>query len=140
MKIAKAYQVKTKKLEGTHYDRVYRKAFEIYFNIRKRSKRRVYIRSAYFNKNKVSLSLFWQHLADKYHRERVIRLRYFPCALDLILHSKFDPISAENFGKKSEILHRFSGATLDGDIFYVQIKENIKNGQKFLISIFTNNR
>jgi len=40
--------------------------------------------------------------------------------------------------KMSEILHRFAGITKDGDNFFVQIKENKKNGQKWLVSVFPN--
>jgi hypothetical protein len=41
-----------------------------------------------------------------------------------------------NPNKRSEILHRFSGTTTHGEIFFVQIKEDLKKGQKHFISVF----
>lgn len=136
METVKAYQTKAKKLPGTNYGDVYKKAFGLYSTIKRRSKRRVYIRSAYFNKDKIFLSLFWQHLREKHHGDRTRRLKYFPCAIELIHHTRFHPTSIENVDRKSEILHRFIGITPDNEIFYVQIKETKRNGQKYLISVF----
>jgi len=132
----KAYRTKSKKLPGSNYGEVHRKAFSLYTQIKKKSKRRVYLRSAYFNKDKVFLSLFWHHLNDKHHKERLRRLRYFHCAIELIRDSRFDPTSIENVDQKAEILHRFTGVTSEDELFYVQIKENKRNGQKYLISVF----
>lgn len=134
--VTKAYKTKSKKLAGSNYGEVHRKAFGIYTQIKKRSKRRVYLRSAYFHKDKIFLSLFWQHLNNKHHKERLRRFKYFPCALELIRDSRFDPTSIENTEQKGEILHRFAGITSENELFYVQIKENKRNGQKYLISIF----
>lgn len=136
METIKAYQARIKKFPGTNNREVYKKAFNFYSAIKKRSKRRAYIRSAYFNKNKIFLSLFWQHLLDKHHNERTRRPKYFPCAIELIRNSKFHPTSIENVDRKSEILHRFMGITPENEVFYVQIKENKNSGQKYLISIF----
>lgn len=132
----KAFQTKSKKLSGSKYGEIHKKAFDLYTTIKKQSKRRVYIRSAYFNKDKIFLSLFWSHLKEKHYPERARRLKYFACALELIRQTKFDPESKENVDKTSEILHRFMGITPDSEIFYVQIKENKRNGQKYLISVF----
>ncbi|PIZ71801.1 hypothetical protein COY07_04245 [Candidatus Peregrinibacteria bacterium CG_4_10_14_0_2_um_filter_43_11] len=137
MKTVKAFKVKSKKLAGTNYSEVYRKAFGQYSTIQKRNpRRRAHIRSAYFKKDKIFLSLFWQHLGDKHHKDRIRRLKCFPCALELIRNSKFDPTSIENVDKKSEILHRFMGITSENEVFFVQIKEIKRNGQKYLISVF----
>ncbi len=132
----KAYRTKSKKLTGSNYGEVHRKAFSLFTQIKKKSKRRVYIRSAYFHKDKVFLSLFWHHLSDKHHKERLRRVKYFQCAIELIRETRFDPTSIENTDEKSEILHRFAGVTSDDELFYVQIKENKRNGQKYLISVF----
>ncbi len=98
----KAYRTKSKKLAGSNYGEVHRKAFGLYIQIKKRSKRRVYIRSAYFHKDKIFLSLFWHHLNDKHHKERLRRFKYFHCAVELIRDSRFDPTSMENADKKGE--------------------------------------
>ncbi len=131
------YEVKTKKAPGTNYSEVYESVFGLYAIIRKKTKRRPYIRSAYFNKDKIFLGIFWSHLHEKLnHRDKTRRLKFFPCALELIQQSRLDPESKESVDKKSEILHRFAGKTKEGEIFFVQIKEEKRNGQKSLISVF----
>jgi CRISPR/Cas system-associated endoribonuclease Cas2 len=70
----------------------------------------LYVRSLYFNKEKVFL--------------------------DLIQNSKFEPTSKENPNKRSEILHRFAGITSEKDLFFVQIKENKQSGTKWFMSVF----
>ncbi|MBI2444397.1 MAG: hypothetical protein HYV42_04130 [Candidatus Magasanikbacteria bacterium] len=70
------------------------------------------------------------------HRDKIRRVRYFPCALELLQHSRFDPESKENVDRRSEILHRFAGITKNGDKFFVQVKEDKRSGQKWLISVF----
>ena len=132
-----AYLTKTKKLPGTKYSEVYKKAFRLYSQIKKHTKRRPYIRSTYFKKDKVFLGIFWSHLKDKIDlKDKTRRLKYLPCAIELIRKSNFNPTSKENVDRKSEILHRFIGKTSENEIFYVQIKENKRNNQKYLISIF----
>ena len=133
----KIYKTKTAKLTGTDFHEVNQKAFGLYQQIKRKTKRRPYIRSAYFNKDKVFLELFWKHLFDKQNwRDRIRRLRYFSCAIELIKNSKFEPISKENPNKPAEMLHRFAGATRDNDLFFIHIKEDKKNGQKWLMSVF----
>jgi len=135
--LTKAYQTKTRRLTGSNYGEIRKKAFTLYNQIVKNSKRRTYIRSAYFKKDKIFLSLFWHHLNDKFsHRDKSRRLKFYPCALELIKNSRFGPISKENVDKKTEILHRFTGITPENEIFFVQIKENKNNNNKYLISIF----
>lgn len=64
------------------------------------------------------------------------RLQYFEAALELIERTRFEPQSKNNPNKGNEILHRFIGVTKEGDLFFVQIKENLRNKKKFLMSIF----
>jgi len=123
-------------LTGTNYKEISKKASRLYKQIQKKSKRRPYIRSAYFNKEKVFLGLFWSHLYQKNYWDQTRRMRFFECGLELITKSRFEPIFKENPNKKDEILHRFSGITPNNEIFFVQIKEVKKNSQKWLISIF----
>lgn len=133
----KTYQAKAKKIAGTAFKEVYKKAFAFYQEIKRKSKRRPYIRSAYFKKDKIFLDLFWQHLFEKQNwRDRTRRLKYFAAAIELIRNSTFEPKSKENPNKKSEILHRFAGITAEKDLFFVQIKEVKKSCQKFFISVF----
>lgn len=133
----RAYRVKSKKLAGTNYSEIYKKAHSYYEKIRKRSKRRTYVRSSYFNKDKIFLAIFWQHLHEKWNlKDKTRRVKYFICAIDLIQNGKFDPISKENPNKRTEMLHRFAGVTQDEEIFFIHIKEDKKTSQKYLISIF----
>lgn len=133
----KIFQTKTRKLSGTEFKEVHKKAFDIYKEIKRKSKRRPYVRSAYFKKDKIFIGLFWQHLFEKKHyMDQVRRMRLFPCGVELIRLSHFAPESKENPNKKSEILHRFAGLTSEHELFVVQIKEDKSTGEKFLISVF----
>lgn len=133
----KIYQTSTVPLTGTSYKEVYHKARDLYSTIRKRTKRRPYIRSAFFDKDKVFLQLFWNHLHEKLNfRDKTRRVKLFPCAVELIRESRFNPESKQNVDRPSEILHRFAGKTKTGQLFFVQIKEEKKTGEKWLVSVF----
>lgn len=131
------YQTKTKRLSGTDYHEVHSQAFNLYKEIKRKTKRRPYVRSAYFNKSKIFLETYWHHLYEKENfKDKVRRMKYFPGAIELIQKSKVEPSSKENPNKQREILHRFTGATKDKEIFFVQIREDKKTGQKWLMSVF----
>ncbi len=132
----KAYQSKFRKLPGTNYKEVYPSASAIFKQIKSRTKRKPYIRSAYFNKEKVFLDYFWQHLRQKNLKDRTRRLKYYQGALDLIKNSKLEPTSKQNPDRSSEILHRFVGLTRNKEVFFVQISENKKTDQKYFMSVF----
>lgn len=132
----KAYKTKVERLRGTDYHEVYGKANSYYKKVKAPTKRKPYIRSAFFNKDKIFLDYFWDHLRQKNWRDRVRRLRYFPCAIDLLKNSKFTPATKQNPNKKNELLHRFGGVTADNEIFFVQVKEDKKTDQKYFISVF----
>lgn len=131
-----AYRTQIKKIAGNDYFEIYDSAFKIYQRIKKRTKRKPYIRSKYFKNNKIFLDYFWSHLHQKNWRDRRRRLRFYPCALDLLKNNQIAPVSKQNSENSSEILHRFIGQTKDNETFYVQVKENINTDKKFLISIF----
>lgn len=133
---AVVYKTKADKLPGTKYREVYKKAQGIFAPIRKRTKRKPYIRSAYFGKDKIFFDYFWTHLRQKHPLERARRLKYFACALDLIQFSYKHPETRQSSEKKSVILHRFSGVTKDGHQFYVQIQEHKPTGTKQFMSVF----
>lgn len=133
----KVYKTKARKYSGSDFHEVNRQARGLYSQIKKKSKRRGYLRSAYFSKEKIFIDLFWHHLFEKENwRERMRRIKYFGCAVELIKNSHFEPKSKENPNKSSEILHRFYGTTAEDELFCVQIKEDKKKSQKFLISVF----
>ncbi len=133
----KAFKVKLKKLSGTEYGEVHPIAFGFYKTIKKRTRRKPYIRSKYFKKDKIFLEFFWQHFWQNSNwRDRTRRLKYFICAIELIEQSTYDPTSKQNPNRHNEILHRFAGLTKDDEVFYVQIKEDKKTDQKWLMSVF----
>lgn len=132
----KAYQSKFKKLSGTDYKEIHSKALSIFKQIKSRTKRKPYIRSAYFGKKKIFIDYFWQHLQQKNWRDRNRRLKYYQCAIDLIRNSKLEPISKQNPNKPTEVLHRFAGLTKDKEVFYIQIKEDKKTDKKYFMSVF----
>lgn len=136
-KFMQVYKTKAKIITGSDFHEVHQRAFGLYVEIKKKSKRRPYIRSVFFNKNKIFLDLFWHHLFEKKNwRDRVRRMKFFGCAIELIQKSRFQPKTKENPNKTSELLHRFYGVSADDQLFYVQIKEDKKKDQKFLISVF----
>jgi len=131
------HQVKAGKLPGTDSKELHKKALRVYGQIKRKTKRKPYLRSAYFNKEKIFFDFFWKHLAEKKSRKvKSQRLKYFSCAIELIEKSRNEPISKENPNRRSEILHRFAGLTKDKELFFVQIKENKKTGRKYFMSCF----
>ncbi len=131
------YQAKVGKIAGTDFREAHKNARKIYDEIRKRSKRKTHIRSKYFNKSKVFLDIFWDHLYTKKNlKDRLRRVRYYGVAIELIINTLFSPESKENPNNRSEILHRFGGRTKNNELFYVQIKEEKRTGHKYFISVF----
>lgn len=114
-----------------------KKAERIFDAIKKKSKRKPYIRSAYFSKSKIFLDYFWEHLyAKKNLRDKQRRLQYYAAAIELMQKSRIPPDSVNNPNTKREMLHRFRGITKEREAFIVQIKEDKKTGEKYFISIF----
>lgn len=100
------------------------------------TKRNPYVRSTYFKKDKVFINLFWQHLNQKPRRDRKRRLKYYECAIDLLRNTPHEPETKPNPNGKNEIVHRFAGLTKDGDLFYVQVKEDKRSDNKYFMSVF----
>ncbi|PIT94952.1 hypothetical protein COT96_02285 [Candidatus Falkowbacteria bacterium CG10_big_fil_rev_8_21_14_0_10_38_22] len=132
----KTYKTKSIILAGTSYKEISKKAFILYNGIRRKTKRRPYVRSAYFKKDKIFLGLFWTHIYNKNYWDQMRRMKFFGCALELIKNSRFEPTSKENPNKPTEILHRFAGVTKNNDLFFVQIKEDKRTSEKWLVSVF----
>jgi hypothetical protein len=135
----KIYQSKHNKFAGTSYCEIEKKARLLYKSEARKTKRRAYVRSIYFDKDKIFISLFWEHLNQKPQRMRKERLKYYQCALDLLKNTRFDPVTKPNPNGSSEMLHRFAGVTKDGDLFFVQVKEDLKSNNKFFMSVFSPN-
>ncbi len=108
-----------------------------YHGIQKRTPRRVpYVRSKYFTKDKIFINNFWDHLSQKSSKDKVRRLKLYPCAIDVLRNCRAIPDSMQNPNNRAEMLHRLSAMTHDGVMFNVQIKEDKKTGRKDFISVF----
>jgi hypothetical protein len=129
------YQSKYSKLSGTSYSEVLKKARLIFRDIEKQSKRSAYVRSKYFNKQKVFLSYFWSHLEQKDRKEKTRRLKYYQCAIDLLRNTMQAPQIVDNSNLNGILLYRFADKTNNGDVFFVQVKQNKKNRRLFM-SVF----
>ena len=130
------YKTKKQKITGSSFKEVNRVADRIFKQIKSRTKRTPYIRSKYFKGQKIFLNIFWRHLFDKRENDRVRRLKFFDCAMDLIRNTTYEPTTKENPNRKSELLHRFAGLTSKNEIFYIQIKEDKATERKDLLSVF----
>ena len=131
------YKTKTKKFSGTNFREVPDKASRYYTQVRKLTRRRTYIRSTYFDGEKIFIDLFWHHLFEKSNwRDRIRRMRFFNCAVELIQNSHFKPSESKDPNSSNEKPYRFYGADANNELFCVQIKEKGKKKQKFLISVF----
>ena len=130
------YQTKSDQLPGTNLGEVYRAAWKIYHQIEKSTRRKPYIRSAYFKKEKIFFDLFWAHLKDKGPKERFKRLKFLAAAIDLIKNTRLAPVIKNSSHKKTEIYYRFAGLTKNNQLFIVQIKENTRSKNKYFMSCF----
>ena len=130
------YQTKINPLPGSNLGEIYHSAWRIYHQIEKITRRKPYVRSIYFKKEKVFFDFFWSHLKDKGPKQRFKRLKYFAAAISLIKNSRNKPIIKTNPKKGSEIYYRFAGLTKNNQLFIVQIKENKISKRKYFMSCF----
>ena len=131
-----AYRTSFLPLAGHRFSGLVREFRSLLLAIEKKSNRQAYLRSAYFQKQKIFLTHYWSHLQQKPRPERIRRMKYLPCGLDLVRHSRLQPFTVENVDAPNELLHRFAGVTKKGVRFYVQIKEFKRSGRKELLSVF----
>ena len=130
------YHTKTPPMYRSNYREIAKRAHMLLHLIEQQTKRKPYIRSAYFEKEKIFIQYFWPHLNQKHRRGRIDRLRLLPCAIELIRNSRNKPeikITAQ------ETLYRFEGKSITGETFYVQIKHDIKKNEKYFMSVFPKN-
>lgn len=135
----KFYPISILPLTGTTFEKVNKKVRQIFRALEKQTKRKPYKRSAFFNKDKIFFDYFFLHLNQKDRKTKTERLKYFPCALELIEKSTFSPELKKNTDKNEKNLYRFAGITPQGKKFIVQIKEE-KNRNKYLMSVFEYNK
>jgi hypothetical protein len=131
-----SYFVKASRLSGTSGTEIRKQAELLMRKERARTKRQPYVRSAYFHKDKVFIQPFWQHVWQKNWRDRNRRVKLLPCALELLRHSRIDPLTKENPHDSGELFHRFAGITGLGERFIVQVSEDKRTNRKNFISVF----
>lgn len=121
---------------GTSYPEIIEAARSEYHAVQKRTPRRVpYVRSTYFKKDKIFLSTFWDHLNQKSRTDRVTRLKFYACAIDLLRNTRCAPDTISTYVNMNISLHRFYGQSKSGGYFCVQIKENKTNDRKDFMSV-----
>lgn len=131
-----SYKSKSLLIPGSSYDEVYSVAYKSYKVIKSHTKRCAYVRSKYFNNDKIFMSIFWEHLAQKDRKVRTKRLKFYNAAIDLMRNTYCEPETIFDKNNMSILLHRFYGITKDGHEFCVQIKQNKRTGRKDFISVF----
>jgi hypothetical protein len=132
---SKYFKSKIPHIAGSNYKDVLSDARKIYGGYTKRTKRNPYVRSKYFDGDKIFLNVFWTHIMQKRINERTKRLKLYPCALDLLENTRLAPTQKINPNDASEMLYRFYGVSDIGVQFYIQVKEVLKTGNKFFMSI-----
>lgn len=132
----KSFKSKAYLLAGTSYDEVVAIARREHKKIEKLTKRQPYVRSVYFSKDKVFISLFWTHLMQKNLKERTKRLKLYNAAIDLMRNSRCEPETIFKKNDLSTLLHRFYGVTKEGVEYCVQVKQDKRSGRKDFMSVF----
>lgn len=130
------YKSKYALISGTDYSEVTKSARKEYVKVQKLTKRQPYVRSVYFNKDKVFINIFWNHLAQKRKGEQIIRAKLFLAAFDLLRNTTFDSDTIFSKDNLNIMLHRFAGETQDGVKFFVQVKQDKRSGRKDFMSAF----
>ena len=127
------YQSKFRQLPGTDYAEATKNARKEYVKVQKLTKRQPYVRSKYFSKDKVFITIFWNHLVQKRKGEQIVRAKLLLAAFDLLRHTSSEP---DSLFERGDALHRFYGKTADGVEYAVQVKHSLKTGRKDFMSVF----
>ena len=128
---AKYFQSKYEKLRGSRDKELFAEARRVFKAYQKR-RRQPYVRSKYFKKQKVFLSMFWKHLNEKLPSDRKRRIPFLQCALELLMKSTIEP---ETYIVDKVEYFRFYGKTKSGEIFAVQVMKD-KKGNRYFMSCF----
>lgn len=104
--------------------------------LQKRTKRRPYVRSIYFHKDKIFFDFFWQHLQQKSVVDRARRLKYLPCALEVLRRSRYDPVTFIDIRQPGIIKHEFVGVAPDEVRFSVIVQQDRGTDKKQLLSLY----
>jgi hypothetical protein len=129
------YKRKSGLLPGHSYASIVKVAWVVFKGLSSQTKRRPYIRSAYFMNKKIFLDNFWPHLMQKNPTDRKFRLRFLKGAVELMRNSVQRPVFVKRDEIRHEILYRFLGKASE-KYFVVQIKMDLKRNQLLLMSCF----
>lgn len=132
----RVYTSKHNLLPGSSYEEVISIVRKEHKKIAALTKRQPYIRSAYFNKDKIFISLFLDHIMQKNRKIRTRRLKLYMAAIDLLRNTREEPETIFSKSKMSILLHRFYGKTKEGIEFCVQVKQDKRTGRKDFMSVF----
>lgn len=130
------YKSKASLLHGSSYDEILKDARKEHKKIEKLTKRQPYVRSTYFNKDKIFISIFWTHLMQKHRKEQMKRLMLYNAAIDLMRNTRLDPETISKKDSPGVLLHRFYGITKEGVEFCVQVKQDKRTNRKDFMSVF----
>lgn len=134
--VMRRYKSKAKQIPGSSYDEVCKYARKEHQKIEKLTKRNAYVRSKYFDKDKIFLANYWTHVMQKNRKKRTKSLKLYNAAIDLLRNTHNPPETIFDKQNMSILLHRFYGITKDGIEYCVQVKQDKRTGRKDFMSVF----
>ncbi|MDR1300331.1 MAG: hypothetical protein LBK50_01340 [Candidatus Nomurabacteria bacterium] len=132
------FKIKTRPISGSNLKEVSKKMLREFHDIEQRTKRRPSVRCKAFENSKIFIGEYISHQNQKKRADRLRRLKFFPCAIDLIENTTEKP--TEKVLKSGEVLYRLYGIAGNGQKFIVQISKNQNTGNKRLMSSFPKDR
>ncbi len=132
----KIYQSKAPTLPGSSYDEAISLVRKEHKKIESLTKRQPYVRSMYFNKDKIFISCFLTHIMQIGRKRRTTRLTLYNAAIDLLRNSRHEPETLLKGDLPNAILYRFYGVTKNGVHFCVQVKQDKRSGRKDFMSAY----
>jgi len=128
------FQSKVSCISGSNDKEVFYEARQI-FRKYDNKRRLPYVRSKYFDSQKIFLNMFYKHLDQKPEAEHRRRIIFVPCALDLLKNSRVEPVTPPTDLTRSIVYYRFQGMSGDDKKFIVQVMRDKKNNC-YLMSCF----
>ncbi|MDR3125811.1 MAG: hypothetical protein LBU20_01955 [Candidatus Nomurabacteria bacterium] len=129
------FKIKTRPIKGTNPAEITKKAMYEFHIVEKRSRRLPSVRCKALGGSRIFLGEYINHQGQKTPLDRRRRLRFLPCAIDLLENTNLKPTTKVNPNTR-ETLYRLYGVAGNGEKFVVQVAENPKTGNKRLMSSF----
>jgi hypothetical protein len=131
----KFFQSKYNEMAGTSYCELINKAHAIVNALNPNHRRKENVHCGYYSGEKIFFEYFWQHQSNKPPADKMRRIRFFQCAVDLLQNTTYAPNIEPSGKNSSELWLSFYGKTKSGVKFVVHLKSN-QRGNKYLMSIF----